>query len=183
MDHFSGLATVRNLAISANVPVFASPTGSAAATDASYPLVHDRVFPADRVHVSCTVDFRSRRSAHDRLRSRRCRNSRSSSIVACQSGGRIRYRFAFRRLSGCGFAQHAKRHEYEKGPHCNPCLQRPRHNTASAAGRIVIIQPDQRVCLISFSKMHAIACHVHCRACNFYIVRMTERAARRATAC
>jgi hypothetical protein len=50
--------------------------------------------------------------------------------------------------------------------------------TAIVAGRIAIIQSDQRLCLISRRKMHVIAQPVHWRLCDFHIPRMTGRTAR-----
>jgi hypothetical protein len=51
-------------------------------------------------------------------------------------------------------------------------------STAIVAGRIAIIQSDQRLCLISRRKMHVIAQPVHWPLCDFHIPRMTARAAR-----
>jgi hypothetical protein len=46
------------------------------------------------------------------------------------------------------------------------------------AGPVAIIQFDQRVCLVSLSKMHVIAQPVHRRLIDFRIPRMTDQGPR-----
>ena len=146
---------------------------SAAAADVLQPRIHPRVFRADRIHVFCRIGFRSR--------SRRlcgCGSGWSGLIVAGQSGGGVRERFACARLGARGVGQRANRDQYDKNFHFNPsCPVEPAANDGSPK-RTAIIHFNQRVFCIIASKMPVIEQAVHG---EFQEIRRVWRRAHRDT--